>query len=180
MKLALLSIFLALPLAAQTAKVVSLSPQDTAKAIRLRADLKAAQEAVEKFDLDVKDRYVSDLKDEQKDTCSSGNLTLHATTLCLSSYGCAEPTSEEKRKAQDALDAYRVRCYKAVKVAYPRDGWSGGFTYSEDFKYIVPSEPGPPTLSNANYGLGCLGTGVFTTADDHTIYAAPMSTHSIQ
>jgi len=128
---------------AQTAKVVALSREDSDKAIHLRAELDRAQKALDDFNQEVKDKYTSDLVEEKKDTCTSGTWTgflTSATTICLVGPGCPEPTPEEKRKAKEAQDAYDARCIKTVKVPHVRYDWQNGFTYSDDFKYIVPAQ----------------------------------------
>lgn len=125
----------------QTAKVAALSPEDTERAMQLRHARDKAAEAVTAFDKLMRDKYVSDLKDERKDICSPGAYLITTTqglTLCGLSTGCKEPTKEELEKAKADRDSYEARCYRTVKVPHPREGWENGINYSEDFRYIVP------------------------------------------
>ena len=97
---------------AQTAKVVVLSQDDAAQAKNLYDQQKALDKAKADFEQKIYDKYLTVEKDQNEGiTCfTSGNGFAQVKP-------CDPPAPENKYK---------------VKVA--REGWSGGFEYSEDFK----------------------------------------------
>ena len=115
--LALLSVFLALPLMipAQTARVIQLSPEDTAKAKQLYQQKAEVEKALVAFTNDIDRRYTQDKKE------SSGNCIVSAYSGNMT-FGECDMNAKPKK----------------VYSWYHKDGWSLGFEFSEDFKFIVP------------------------------------------
>lgn len=103
---------------AQEAKVIQLSAQDATDARRFYEEYKAAELRWQKFQEVVKVKYTQTVKGE-KDAdaiCSSGTFTVTFT---------GEPV---RSKADDCI--------------YYRKGWYSGFTFSTDFRFIVPESKG--------------------------------------
>ena len=120
MKILISFLFLSLVSAAQTAKVIPLSASDAAQAKSLYDRQIALNKAKSDFEAIVKDKYLTKESDSiLAATCAT--LALDGSGISYSSIPCPDP--------------------KAHKIKIPIDGWSNGFEYSEDFKYIVPKQP---------------------------------------
>lgn len=139
----LLVCLLALPLSAQTAKVIQLSDDDAKQAKYYHDAVAAAQLAEDIFRDKVKVQYT------QEDQ-------LWPTAACVSSfsvnghpigqpadYNCppAKPLTPEEKKAATHRE------YKT--------GWLYGFDYSEDFKFIVPKVANSYQAPTPCLGMGC-------------------------
>jgi hypothetical protein len=155
MKLALLSIFLALPLigAGQTAKVIPLSAEDTTRIVKAQAAVDAAQKALQAVQDEIRVKY-TETTDRAKggDKATSGTLTGLSSTRanCWSNVtssgvseiaGCQTPP-------------------KPAPVRYYLRGWEYGVEYSEDFRFIVPVKA--PAYTQAS-GTSCSPSWIMPT-----------------
>ena len=120
--LALLSVFLALPVAAQVAKVIELSPEDAATAKSLFDQSYELAKRETAFREKIHDKYLTVEKE-------SGTLTSDCTKLTNQGFIEFAPCNPPLPKP------------KATKVKVSADGWSYGYEYSEDFRFIVPKQP---------------------------------------
>lgn len=126
---------LTFPLAAQTAKVIALSPADAAEAKDLYAQRDAILKKIDDLHQKIADKYLSDVKPGPGGLFSGGYI-VSGCALTLQANGnvqpCPPPTAAEKkaeedRKAKEKLQHHLERKY----------GWSS-FEFSEDFKFVVP------------------------------------------
>ena len=143
MKLALLAVFLALPLGAQTAKVIQLSSADANERKALEDQRAAIEQKIKDFDQRIKRQYTTVLEGDNDSSGSYADVSI--TTLSTSGYYCirtlsTDPAAElayqdcEKRLATD-----RKKNPPSPQRMYRR-GWENGLIYTEDFKFIVPAE----------------------------------------
>lgn len=116
-----------LRLAAQTAKVVQLSPVDVAEVKRLYAEKTEIEKKLADFQIKIEHQYISDEVTYPTTACISGFLVLNPNGTVKSNISSPcnppKPTPEQEKNSHD---------WKR------KDGWQNGFEYSEDFKFIVP------------------------------------------
>jgi hypothetical protein len=127
-------LILALPLHAQTAKVIQLSPADAAEAKALHAQRDAINKKIDDLQKKITDKYLSVEKP------GSGNFLSYSgpVRLCMINAGCPPETPEEKKRTEEADKKWRES--ENLKHHLERiPGWDD-FQFSEDFKFIVPVE----------------------------------------
>lgn len=154
---------------AQSAKVIALSPDDAKEAKALYAQRDAVNRAIEDLQRRVEERYLSETKPGRGTIgiVSGSNITLSTSTLmsgCFITYngsgesstsGCATESAADKKLRLEREAAERAADAKLTHLER-KDGWREGFSYSEDFKFVVPLQIAPPTPYR-----GCLG-GIFS------------------
>lgn len=124
-----------LPVHAQTAKVIALSPADAAEVKALYAQRDAINKAIEDLHKKVADKYLMEPKP------GSGSWTTSITgsgfLLCTTN-GCgpSPETAEEKKKREADYKKWQESEKKATHLER-KEGWSL-FEFSEDFKFVVP------------------------------------------
>jgi hypothetical protein len=125
------------PVLAQTAKVVQLSPQDAIKAKQLYDAQVAAEKAYTDFRIDIGNRYVSHEVTSPATACAV--IVTPGQSIDFSA-SCTPPKPTPDQEA--ASHSFQFN-----------QGWWEGFDFSEDFKFIVPKDyPKYPTTSG---GMGC-------------------------
>ena len=132
---------------AQSTKVIQLSDKDAAEIKELYAEQDAIQKKIDAFKEHGWETYTTTKKADD-----------HCPLLTSQYLWIASGTAN----FQDGS----VRCVK--------DGWSYGFSYSDDFRYIVPV-PAPEFKSPEIIGNGCLcanpiSNGTLTEANRAQIY----------
>jgi hypothetical protein len=146
MKLALLSVFLALPLLlpAQTAKVIQLDPEEAAKVKQLYQQKADAEQAISDFQIKIQEKYT-----KRKVEYNPGLSCLTPSGNGIVGVGLCGGEKDP-----------------ATKKAFYWDfisGWNYGFEYSEDFKFIVPkAAPASSYIGNEVYACPNWVTPAFT------------------
>jgi hypothetical protein len=123
----------ALPVLGQTAKVVQLSPEDATKAKQLYDAQLAAEKAYADFQVDIGNRYVSHAVTWPTTACA----VICPDGDCSKAQLCTppKPTPEQEKNSHGFLF---------------NDGWTYGFEFSADFKFIVPKDA--PKWTPSVYG----------------------------
>lgn len=148
--------------AGQTAKVIQLDPADAAQAKSLYAQQQEINKKLADFTEQMRIKYTT-VDDKSQDR---GNVIV-ASPITGITWGCFQSGSSltfngsgQMQKSKDDDAAY-AKCEKDLAaeqakqppLRYYRMGWSDGFVYSEDFRFIVPAPYTPPSNSWSN---GCI------------------------
>jgi len=134
MKLLIITLAMLLPVQAQTAKVIPLSPQDAVERQSLERQRADIDKKIRDLDAKIRKQYTAVLEgepDASNDYVDSAFTFTGVVTECFSTTGSCETTPLPRR------------------FVYRR-GWEYGVVYSEDFKYIVPQEA--PKCVPSSYG----------------------------
>jgi hypothetical protein len=139
---ALLVLF-CLPLAAQTAKVIPLSSADSAERKTLEDQRTAIEQKIKDFDARVQKQYTTVLEGDKDSSGSFADYSGIGVTGIVHGCGMILSTDPAAEKAynvcQRELEAERAKNPPPPQLMYRR-GWTNGFEYTEDFKYIVPRQ----------------------------------------
>lgn len=130
----LLLLALSLPLSAQTAKVIALSPADSAEAKALYVQRDTINKKIEELQKKITDKYLS-VEKPGPGMFGSG-ATNNGCVALFDGSGiphppCTKPTAAEKAAADKE--------YNSQHHLERIPGWDD-FQFSEDFKFIVPVE----------------------------------------
>jgi hypothetical protein len=146
MKLAFLAVlvFLALPLAAQTAKVIQLSPADATARKALEEQRAAIEQKIKELDAQIQHRYTTVLQGDKDASGSYADIGLLNTTgityACFATISNDPAVLKAYQDCERSLEAERAKNPPPPQRMY-RIGWASGFEYTEDFKFIVPVLP---------------------------------------
>lgn len=165
MRLIVTMLLLAASAFAQNAVVVTTIEQDAANLRRLSKELQRAQEALDAAKHEVEERYLLtedvDLssghqahrkgEDGSATWATSGSFNV-VTNSTWTEGALACPTAEQiaKREASRKKQLADAAAYeKAHPWLYWRKGFdgSGSYEFSEDYRFIVPKPPAPPSDS---------------------------------
>ena len=147
-----------LPLAAQTAKVIPLSAADSAERKTLEDQRAAIELKIKSLDARIQKQYTTVLEGDKDSSGSYFGESLTTGVFGFSgiTWGCVRTLSTDPAQEKAYQDCEQRQQSETAKNPPPpqhmyRIGWTNGFEYTEDFKYIVPrSTPS----GNGNYGNG--------------------------
>lgn len=149
-------------LCAQSANVIEMAPADAVKAQAAWNRLQQAQKDWNMVKQKLGEQYT--MVKHRDDPGSSGVSTLiyeasgtgvsgvffggtKTSTVCLNG-ACPGPSKEELAKQEVERQAYND-----AHLRYYRIGFTDGFEFSSDFKYLVPKSPVEPHQNCSPFGL---------------------------
>jgi len=145
MKIFVFMMLISVAASAQSAKVVALSPEDTAQIKALYAAREEANKRLEDFRKKIQDKYISEDKEGYPLT---GTIAISNCVISINGSGAlsTSPCAENKAKQPE-----KKHFYRALK-----SDWYRGFELSSDFRYIVPAQE--PAWHGNTIGNGCWPT----------------------
>lgn len=166
MKRVLLTVglMMAIVVSAQEARVIELSKNDTYDVQQAWLNLQSAQRQWDAVQQRVTDKYLRvpyGDKDEGREVVG-GALSITSGTFTMgnvlwSSGSSVEPTPKEQAALElAAQEAAKEREDRRRHAMYERKGWENGFTFTDDFRFIVPkSAPIYVPCAGGSFGGGC-------------------------